>query len=32
MTSKGAYSDDQLEATLDVIRAGSIAPGANCCW
>ena len=29
LTSKGAYSEDQLEATLDVMRAGSVAPGAN---
>ena len=29
LTSKGAYSEDQLEATLDVTRAGSVAPGAN---
>jgi subtilase family serine protease len=29
LTSKGAYTEDQLEATLDVTRAGSVAPGAN---
>ena len=27
--NNGAYNEDQLEATLDVTRAGSVAPGAN---